>query len=431
MFYQLAQMHQSLLNRFFTITISVLFLLGTTVCYAQTPSLFLLSPDTSFKSSYLIAQVETEGSFGSNSIPLGFTEKLAFGGHLGKGQIQAVEDRMSSMNRAGGYANGGFSVWSFSDTLLGRSDIGLRVHASTHVAGSLHFSRDFFSTVFRGNAVFEGDTAHLGPMSGSFQGYRKFGVGLFRKRDLSSVSLSLVTGQAYQELNLRDADLITSSYGDSLSLSYTGDYWQSNPDNSGGSAGQGLGVCLDLDYNVALDGGKGFISVAIRDLGMVRWHSGRSTVFDSLSTWQGLQIDDLILLNPDSILAPSFEDSIHYEQRVESRWKALPASVHLRLTRKLSERHMYDLGLSIFSGRAAVPFVHAGFSHFIGQRFMISERLTYGGFGRVGVGLELQWMPKSQWLIQLRSQHAPGWIFDDAYSRDLRIGVAYIMSRKS
>jgi hypothetical protein len=102
MFYQLAQMHQSLLNRFFTITISVLFLLGTTVCYAQTPSLFLLSPDTSFKSSYLIAQVETEGSFGSNSIPLGFTEKLAFGGHLGKGQIQAVEDRMSSMNRAGG-----------------------------------------------------------------------------------------------------------------------------------------------------------------------------------------------------------------------------------------------------------------------------------------------------------------------------------------
>lgn len=397
----------------------------------QTPSLFLMSEDSSFKNSYLIAQIEAEGSFGSNTLTMGFSEKLAFGGALSNSQIQHAEDRMMAMNRVGGWGNGGFSVLSFSDTLLGSSAIGLRAQVSRHAYASLHFSRDFFSTFFRGNAQFAGDTATLGPMFSGFQAYQKFGVGLFRKSDLSSATLSLVSGQAYQELNLREADMYTSALGDSIAVSYRGDHWQSDPQASGNSSGQGLGVCLDLDYNVALDGNKGFISLAIRDLGMVRWNRGMYTTFDSLTTWQGLQIDDLVSLNPDSIVAPRFADSLRYQQVEQARWKPLPASVHLRLTRKLSDQHMYDIALSIFSGRAVIPHIQAGFSHFIGQRFMISERLTYGGFGRLGVGLEVQWMPKGKWLVHLRSHHAAGWFFDDAYSRDLRVGVSYIMSRNS
>ncbi len=73
---------------------------------------------------------------------------------------------------------------------------------------------------------------------------------------------------------------------------------------------------------------------------------------------------------------------------------------------------------------SAVPLVYGGFSHFIGSHFMVSERMSFGGYSRFGVGAEAQWMPCSAWLVRLGTNHIGGFTMNSAHGRDLYFTLA-------
>ncbi len=387
--------------------------------------------DSSYKESQSIFLLEGFGMVGGNAVDMQFIKQNVIGGHISSSRINHLVDNSFALNRAGFALQSGFQFMSFSDTLFGRAAWGLRLQVNTNYHASLSYTDKLFSTIYKGNAQFAGDTVQLGPMGAQYQSWQKFGVGIFNKKSLSSVSLSLVAGEKYQSLLVQDAQLYTSPTGDSLALSYTGDYYRSDTLKTGWANGSGLGLAVDLDFNLPIAEHKGAISIGLRDLGFVAWNKqSEQIVFDSTTTWKGIEANNLFDLATDTLDLPNLTDSIHTVTSKKNFVAVLPLSLHVRFSKYFTATDYYELGVSIWPNRAAVPLVYLGLNHRIGDRFIFSERVSYGGYGGLGLGAEMQWMPKGQWLFKLGTYHLGGFTMDSAHSRDLTFTIGRIFRKQ-
>jgi|JI10StandDraft_1071094.scaffolds.fasta_scaffold92112_2 hypothetical protein len=392
---------------------------------SQVPTMFLLSPDSGFKLNNGLIQIGSNAMIGSNVLDNQFFKKSFFGGHLEDLHLNNLASSAKEQNRAGMQFNGGIDFLNLRDTLFKHPHWGMRVGINTNYHASLSFTRDLFKTIYRGNKIFRNDSAMLGPAAFEYQAWQKFGIGIFNKRNFSSVTLSLVEGQAYRSLIVNQATLYTSQVGDSLAMTYQGDYLRSDTTRSGFANGSGLGVSLDLEYNIPLENHKGMISLSLHDFGFVGWNKSSSLItFDSLTTWQGVQVQDVFQFSNDTLNMPQLRDSVHYNESKRSFFAPLPASVHLRYSRFFNTRDFYEIGISMWPNSSAVPLVYGGVSHFLGDRFLISEKISFGGYARFGLGAEVQWMPCSAWLVRCGTNHIGGWTMNSAHGRDLYFTLA-------
>lgn len=396
------------------------FLLAVLSSRAQVSSILLTSPDSAFKSRDALFLVDAEGAVGSNALDMMFFNKAVFGGHLADQHISDMNRRMRNQNRAGFYGQAALELFNFRDTLFGKPKWGLSASFNTNYHGGVSFSKSLFETVFLGNKQFAGNTVDLGPLAAQVQAWQKLGLGIFNKHTLSGITVSLVEGQSFHSVIFTEADLYTSSIGDSLSFKYKGEYMRSDINRSGWANGSGTGVAIDLDYNLPLTDHRGVISIAMRDIGFVYWKDQSEILkFDTTTVWTGLEVDDVFALATDSLEFPALSDTLSRSVERGGFFASLPASVHVRMIRFINEKDFYEAGLSIWPSRAAIPQIYAGLSHFIGEHFVFSERLSFGGFGRFGIGAEMQWMPRGTWLIRCGSSNLAGFTMGSARGRDL------------
>lgn len=384
--------------------------------FAQTPSILLFTPDSSYRQSSSMVQIHGLGLFGSNAVDNRFVGKSVFGGHIDDEHLNMLYDKMKAQNRAGFMASGGIDLYNFTDTLFANPDWGLRAGFSTNYHGYLSFNRDLFKAVYRGNKSFANQSVQLGPLVGGFQAWQKFGAGIFNKKTWSSVTLSLVAGQQYQSLIVNNSELYTSMLGDSLSLSYTGDYLRSDSLRKGFANGSGLGLALDFNYNLPLADNKGVISISLQDVGFIGWNKrSQRFSYDSLTTWTGVEVNNLFQLDTDSLNLPNLRDTLNFQKETKGFTTALPASIQVRYSRYINEKNLYEVGMALWANRASVPAIYAGASHFFGPHFMLSERINYGGYGKFGIGIEAQWMPRGTWLIRAGSNNVEGFISKETF----------------
>lgn len=397
-----------------------------------TPSILLLSDDTSYRQAHSMVLLNGYGMIGANNVDLAFLKKNIYGGHIEDATLNKLASGSALLNRAGFAASVGLDFYNFSDTLFGRPNWGLRVGASSNYHASLTYSRDLFKAVYRGNAQFAGDTAQLGPFAGDYQAWQKFSFGLFNKKSLTSVSLSLIAGESFSSLIMQGARLQTTTLGDTVSLSYTGDYLRSDTLKSGWANGSGLGACFDADYNLPIADNQGFISIALRDVGFVVWNKqSEQFTFDSLTTWTGVDADNIFDLTTDTLDLPNLRDSLNYDVRKKSFIAPLPMSLHVRFSKFFTTTDYYELGVSIWPNRAAIPLVYVGMSHFIGKNFIFSEKVSFGGYGTWGIGAEMQWRPCGSWILKAGTNHLGGFTMGSAHSRDVSFCVGKVISKAS
>lgn len=402
----------------------LLFVISERIC-AQTPIMLLLSPDSAYKQQDGLFMLHADGAVGSNVLDNHFLKKSFFGGHIERNHIARLKDDMNDQNRAGFVLNAGLDVLNFRDTMFNHPNWGLRVGLSTNYHASISFGQDLFSLIYQGNNHFRNDTANLGPLYYQFQSWQKIGLGFFNKSTLSSLSLSLVEGQSYQSLMLSDAGLYTSGQGDSLALFYQGDYWRSDTTKTGPMNGSGMGAAVDLEYNIPLADNQGVISIAVYDAGFMVWNRmSEHFEFDSLTTWKGVNANDIFTLAGDSLDLPQLTDTLEYTVKKSAYIAPLPVSIHMRYVRHFGRGNFYEAGLSMWPNKASVPRVHAGLTHFIHQNLYVSERITYGGYSRFGLGAEISWMPCGTWLFRLGTNHIGGFTSGRAYGRDVYFTLA-------
>lgn len=395
-----------------------------------TPSILFLGNDSSYRNSQAMMMLDGWGMVGGNAVDMQFIRQNVVGGNISGTQINRLADRSFAFNRAGFALQGGLQFWSFGDTLFGKPQWGLKIQVNTNYHASLSYTDKLFQTIYQGNAQFAGDTVALGPLGAQYQSWQKFGIGFFNKRTLNSIAFSLVAGEKYHSLLVQNADLYTSPTGDSLSLNYAGDYYRSDTLKHGWANGSGLGLALDMDYNLPLADRKGVISIALRDLGFIAWNKRSEQIaFDSLTTWKGIEANNLFDLATDTLDLPNLKDSIHHTTTARSFVAILPMSLHVRFSKYFTANDYYELGVSIWPNRAAVPLVYIGMNHRIGDHFIFSEKISYGGYGGFGVGAEMQWMPQGNWLLKLGTHHLGGFTMNSAHSRDFTFTVGRVLRK--
>lgn len=393
--------------------------------FAQVPLMYLLSSDSSYKQSNGIFQCYGEGLIGSNVLDNSFMKTSFLGGHLANSHLDKMQGELKDQNRAGFVAAAGIEFYNMRDTIFNRPQWGIRAGFSTNYHSAVSFSKDLYSVIYRGNTAFLNDTAMLGPLNFQYQAWQKMGFGIFNKHNLSSLTLSLVEGQKMQSMIVSEAGLYTSLNGDSLALSYRGDYLRSDKSRSGLANGSGLGVAVDLEYNLPLTDHNGVISISLRDFGFVAWNRMSEKInYDSLTSWTGVNVQDVFQLSADSIDLPGLKDSVHYSSQMKRLVAPLPASVHLRYCRFFNEKNFYEAGISMWPNKAAVPLVYAGLSHFINEHFLLNEKISFGGYGRFGLGAELQWMPRGSWLFRIGTRHLGGFTMGSAKGADAYFTMA-------
>lgn len=410
--------------RFYLLILFVM--MGTSVILrGQTPTAFLMTGDTSRYNASSLLMIEGNGSIGSNVLDVNFFRKSLFGGHLENSHLNQLSEKSRNLNRAGFYATGGLDYYNFTDSLFGNPDRGLKIGVHSAYHASMSYSKDLFNLIYRGNALYRGDSVQLDPLSAEYQAWQKFSVGIFNKKTLSSVSIGLVAGDNYQSLIVNDANLFTSMSGDSLALNYRGEYISSDTTKKGWANGSGLGLAVDLDYNLPIADGKGMISVALRDIGFIGWNNRtRHIAFDSTTIWTGVAVNDVFELDSDSIDFPNLTDSIHRKVSHKSYVAMLPMSIFLRYAHYFSAKGFYDISLNIWPNRAALPQASAGISYMMKPNIILTGRASFGGYGTWGVGGEIQYFPRNSWLFRLGCANVPGYISDKSVSRDLYFSVA-------
>ena len=391
---------------------------------AQLPSLMLLSKDTALRSGNAWVMASGSGQVGSNALDMDFMRKLTLGGRIDDEHIDRLADDMNQESRAGYAAFGELTLMNFRDTLFSNPAIGLKATVGSYYHGFAGFSSNMFSTVFQGNQTTAGSTVELGPAFMMQQSWQKFGLGIFDKRTLSGLTLSLVEGQSYRSLAMNNAAFYTSSLGDTLSIAPDGEYTRSDTSRSGWANGSGVGVALDLDYNLALPDNEGFINLSIRDLGVVFWNEASERYAVSREfTWTGFDANPWLSNHEDSLVVPSPEDSLLTSREQSTFAAALPMTFQLRYVKQFGKGHYYEVGWNLWPNRVAKPQVFAGVSHRFSDDLMVTARAYAGGYGRWGMGAEVQWMPKGTWLIRVGSNHPAGLLAGKAHGAEAFVSV--------
>ncbi len=400
--------------------VHVSFLFVSACAMAQVPSLLLMTNDTAWKSKSMMAFVSGEGGIASNSVDVRFMQKSLLGGHIQRDHIDNLWKNMPENSRVGYAVNAQLELLNFRDTLFGKPNLGLRAALSTHYHGYVAFQPNAFELVYRGNANDDALSTELGPISMQSQAWQKFGFGLFNKKTLSGVTLSLVEGQSYRSLHADQLSLYTSGIGDSLNLQVSGDYFRSDTTRNGWANGSGIGACLDFDYNLLLDNGDGFVGLSVRNLGFVAWNDlSEQYRLNSSLNWEGVDATDWLGGELDSLSLPDWNDSLNTDRVQKTMVKALPATIQLRYLHKWKGNRYWETGVSFKPNAAAVPLVYAGLSHAIGKGLWLSERVSYGGYGGFAIGADVQWLSTNSWFLRAGATQLEGWILPGTGGRSV------------
>ena len=185
---------------------------------------------------------------------------------------------------------------------------------------------------------------------------------------------------------------------------------------------------MDAQYHLPMANQKGLISIALYDVGFAVWNSRSETFqFNGENQWTGLETSQYLQTPFDSIDLPNFSDSIAYKYKRKSILKPLPTRIQFRYLHHLSASSYYEFGMQLIPGTSALPRIHVGLGQQPFRNLIFTQSVSYGGFGRWGLGAGLQYLPRQSWFISLQTNHLGGFTMTSARSRHIQFTIAKIL----
>ena len=396
--------------------------------HASAQNLWLMGKDSTWRSSYGAVLLEAKGDYRSNVFNNQMTDKLAFGGRLDPMNVGDLEENLKDMNRFGVDLQVGAQFFAFDDSLFRNQKWAWTLQLTHRSTTYANFTDDAFRLGFQGNKQFRGAHADLSGSQFNSISYQKMGFGIFHKETLSGVRLSLVNGQEFTSVTVDDADLFTSFLGDSLSLRYAGDFLQSDTTLRGFGRGNGVGAAIDADWNLPLEGGKGYLSIALRDFGFVNW--GRKTLHqkaDTVFNYTGFDVQDLFDEGVSNIQFPVLEDTLGYTSEQKTHFQWLPASVDVSLRRRNTNRDFFEIGMNVRPQIAYIPQIYGGYHNFTNPKTLVSATFRYGGYGQLRFGASIEKWVGNNWYLAVLTDDVPGFVLNNMKGRGLYVRFSRLL----
>lgn len=403
---------------------TILALLSILVLTADAQTLLLMGRDSSYAESNMMIEVSAGLDYRSNGLTNAFTDKFIFGGQIEDDLKDHVQGEVDGKYRFGGDISGGVRFFDFSDSLFGSSRCGLFVEVSTNYHARAFFADDFYDVAMYGNRSYAGDTASFDELSAHYLSWQQAGVGLFDKKTLSFVSLSIVNGQALSAFFASNAGLYTSLEGDFMTLELVGERQESDTATVGFGSSNGVGSALNARWNLPLKKDKGFVSVNLKNVGFINWNEQTLNYeADTTLQYSGVSIEE-VFSDENEVKFPIAQDSVYQEVEKRRKTTFLPATISVAMNHKLGESGFYTVGTALVASQYNYPLVHAGYSHYISERMLLGFNGAYGGFGNFRMGAQFQWWTKSNWYLQLQVADLAGMFIPDAKGRGANLTIS-------
>lgn len=397
--------------------------------HAQISYHVLSAADTSGMNCNGILSVQGQAELGSNFLHKQLIQPFVIGGTV------TYEDRHQSLNTidllglAGGEASAHVRYYGGKDSLFNTKKLGLMIQAGTRYWMSGTIGKDAFQLLSLGNSDLVGDSVALNTIQAEALGYQFIGGGIFDKRTLSFFSVSLVNGLFHNQLQMGyPAFFYTSANADTLELSYSGQYWHTQPERK---TSNGIGIVFDGEYNYCASPGivgkEILSSIGIRNLGWVKWNSNVS-LFDSSYVWTGLDLNS-VLSDTGTLNVETIQDSIEVNQTRFSYWRPTRGSIYVRSIYSLLPKWKVRMQMAFFPAPVN-PLLLAGFIWTPNEFVQISSDYARGGFTKSKWGVGCSFKLKNSMFVGLQTNHLLGFLSENSKSMSASIQFNYIFNQK-
>lgn len=342
--------------------------------------------------------VEGIGGFDGNGMRNDIVMPMLFGGELGRDARQSALDGIGAMGR-GGIELGARATATWGNHLFGSQNWQARTSVAWQYAVGARFSHDAFAVAFFGNAAYEDQTAHLGPLRFDQWHYQTLGFGIENARTGAYVELAVVNGTGSNSADVERADLFTAPYGRYLDLDLAGSYHRSDT-AAGAGFSKGLGAAINAKWvkTGKIAGAPAAYAFQVTDAGFLAWNaSSLSARTDSMIHFEGVRITDVFDLNGPLVDRTRLQDSLGLGFERGGYIRPLPAralaTVRWGERRKPghgADRYAYALSVDQRWIPGYIPRGRASRFLSLGRSFTLNVGAGYGGFGgwRALAGLE-------------------------------------------
>jgi hypothetical protein len=344
-----------------------------------------------------------------------FMKTWMFGGELTDEHLAKISNRLTDLNRFGAELIGSLQVMDFKNPFLGREDWGVKIRLDQRSVVHGTHTNDLYNLIFLGNKKYASRKANISPSGYRALTWQKLGIGFFDKKNLSGLTISFVSAQNLTQVETKRTSLYTSPMGDTLSFQYAGYLLRSDTALQAFGAGNGVGAALDGEWNIPLVNKKGWISVRLQDVGVVKWNNRTlKQSGDTTFTFTGFEINDLIQNKGTKF---SLNDSLHLSEETGSIWQWLPARAIIMLQKRPDRANYYEVGMEVRPTPHHVPRAFGAYGRFfMNDNLLVKVLADFGGYGKWNAGLSVDAHLGKNWYISANTWNVPGFFMDNAHT---------------
>lgn len=334
----------------------------------------------------------------ASSLTTNFINKFYKGGYIDAALKDQVRTRTKNSNRLGAELNYGLFTTFKLDSLFHKNSFHLFFVIRDRQHIDAHFSKDFYNVGFYGNAMYAGQIADIGNFSLNLIRYQQFQVGLFStKLDSGArwgIALSFLKGEQYYSILAKKAELFTSTDAQYIDFDTEIEMAQSNPNNKGLNAVNGIGVGMDIYFEAPFQTGIGDskLAVSVADIGLIRFSD--QSIYrsqDSLFHYSGFQVKSIFDLQ-DSVFLNTSQDSIQSKilpSKKRSVTLTLPSTLNLSFETALNKHFHLTEGIRYIFNANYKLLAYLKGSVYFNKNFMTSVTIGYGGYAGFNCGIGL------------------------------------------
>ena len=376
-----------------------------------------------------------EGYFLSDKVQNYFTRYFIKGGTISNEDKIAASSKLDEKNVIGAEQNMSLQVFDFTFQPFKEKEWGFLIQAGASLSVSSRFNKSLFDLVFFGNRDYAGQTLSLSEFELTQYTYQKLGAGIFSKKDLSYIVVSLVKGQEFQEFNLSQGDFYTDPGGALISFDYNASVTKSDTAKKGFNAFNGIGVCTDMVFNFKI--GRDTILPAItnfqlrlEDMGFIKWNSNTLNYEkDSNIVYSGFEVNNFF--DPgESFLSgeTDINDTVQIRYKQSSYNTLLPATFTFGNVvdpfRGKWIKPLFGFRYKLFANYSPMGYlgVNARF-----HKYMFGNlTAVYGGYGGFRTGFQFTYQKAKHLHITAGSSNVVGWVSKNGYGKDVFVNLGYI-----
>lgn len=358
-------------------------------------------------------------NYGSNVMNSEMLNKFVFGGKIDKTIKNDAYNNLSNNNRLGGDLEYHLNVAIPFDTLAGKTNVSLILGLSQKEHADSKFSSDLFRFTFDGNKQFAGKTINIGNTDFSYFKYQQLNIGFIShkkkqgKMATEGAIVSFIKAQENLEMEINKGTLFTEEYGREIDLTLDYTFYRSDTNHTGISAFNGYGVSTEYFKQLYLKNGDK-IYLNLKDVGFVYWNkkSINYQTYDSYH-FEGIEVDNIFDLN-DSLLNTISKDSLIENigsiKQKQGETKLLPTSFTIDYTKYINEKWQFNGGIYYKIFANYFPMFYTNTSYFVTPNFITRVHLSYGGYGKLNLGLALAYQLKNSYTLFVGSNNIDAFI---------------------